>query len=341
MTDKPLARPRQVTLVAGLILGGSVLIVLLAFDQVAQNGSIEAREAADRFVSTYPGDALGLSADEWLTVRRVLATVAGACAVACAILGWQVLQRSRSARLALSVVGPVLLVSSLATADFAGALVAAAIVMLWTQPAKDWFAGRAAASTAVAAPWPPPAKLAERPPSSDAVVQPAPLEHPNPYAPQTAQVPPEGIRQRPGAVLVAGLLSIGASIVTLVAMVVALWYAVGSRADFLDFVDEALADADARMPEGVSAADIADVMIGFFIVLTVWCLVAIVLAVLALRGSNAARITLVVSAGGAALVSLVGILAIAPLALTAAAVATMVLLLRGDVNRWYTARRQS
>ena len=141
MTDKPLARPRQASVGAWLIVIGSVLIVLLAFEQVSTMGSIESQQAAEDLISSPPGSGLGLSADDVQSILRVLSLVAAACATATAILGWFVLQRSHSARLAASIIAPFLLVSALVTAGFAAALVTAAIAMLWVQPTRSWFDG--------------------------------------------------------------------------------------------------------------------------------------------------------------------------------------------------------
>ena len=62
------------------------------------------------------------------------------------MLGVFVLQRHRGARIALSVVAVPILLANLVTAPLTGgllgALIAAATVMLWTGPARDWFAGR-------------------------------------------------------------------------------------------------------------------------------------------------------------------------------------------------------
>ena len=57
----------------------------------------------DLALESLPADGLGLSVDAARTALRVSAMVAAACATAAAILGYQVMQRSRSARVALSV----------------------------------------------------------------------------------------------------------------------------------------------------------------------------------------------------------------------------------------------
>ncbi|CAN5148717.1 hypothetical protein BH18ACT9_BH18ACT9_18290 [soil metagenome] len=104
---------------------------------------------------------------------------------------------------------------------------------------------------------------------------------------------------------------------------------------------EALLEAVAQNPEGANLST-QDLLAGLWVlsaICLVWSLGAIVLAVLAFRRLNWARITLVVSAAVA------GLLAAAlsavfgggwvPLTLAAVAAVTVVLLFTGGANRWY------
>ncbi|MGA8847713.1 MAG: hypothetical protein WB471_13945, partial [Nocardioides sp.] len=141
MSAKPLPRPRQVTFSGWSIIVGSVLTILYAFQRVSELGSLEAQEAAADFISTPPGDGLGMSLDDVELAIRIMCLVAGGTAAAAAILGWQVLQGSRSARVVLSVLAPILFVAGLTSGGLFSALVAAGVVMLWVQPARDWFNG--------------------------------------------------------------------------------------------------------------------------------------------------------------------------------------------------------
>jgi hypothetical protein len=70
--------------------------------------------------------------------------------------------------------------------------------------------------------------------------------------------------------------------------------------------------------------------------LLVWSLISMVLAVLAFRRSNAARIALLVSAVMAALFSLVAIMSILSVVTLLLAGATAILLLTGGANQWYS-----
>ena len=98
-----------------------------------------------------------------ISLLRLLSMVAAGCATAAAILGYQVLRRSRSARLALTVLAVPLFLTGLVTGGFVSSVVAASAVMLWLQPARDWFngvtpaqAGAAAAARRPDRPAPPP-----------------------------------------------------------------------------------------------------------------------------------------------------------------------------------------
>jgi hypothetical protein len=89
-------------------------------------------------------------------------------------------------------------------------------------------------------------------------------------------------------------------------------------------------------PEVASQGYTHDQLVGALWVIAVlgiaWSLVASVLAALAVRRVQAARLALVVSA------VLSGLLGVGTVVLPLAAVATVVLLLRPEVNRWFSRR---
>ena len=118
-------RPRQVTLVAWLTMVGSVIVVVLVFDRIAGLHTLETRQSVEKFLAEPPGSDLGVGVDGVLSVIRTLAMVAAGCATAAAILGYQVLRRSRSARLALTVLAVPLFFAGLVTGGFVSSLVAA------------------------------------------------------------------------------------------------------------------------------------------------------------------------------------------------------------------------
>jgi hypothetical protein len=142
MTDSSAPpRPRQVTFAAGLIMVGSVFVVLTVFERVAGLQSLETQQSVEKFLSEPPGDGLGIGVQGVLDILRVLAMVAGGCAAAMGVLGYSVLQRSRGARIALTVLAGPLFVSGMVTGGFMSSVVVASAVMLWFQPARDWFDG--------------------------------------------------------------------------------------------------------------------------------------------------------------------------------------------------------
>lgn len=341
MSAKPLPRPRQVSFSAWSIIVGSVLTILFAFQRVSDLGSLEAQQAAADFLANPPGNGLGLSIDDVQTAIRVMSFIAAGTAAATAILGWQVLQASRSARLALSILAPVLFVAGLTSGGLFSAVVAAGVVMLWAQPARDWFNGKA--------PAPQPAKAAEPPrphPSAEeeqvdepGAAYPPPSPYGAPHSPHPAGAHRAGATSRPTRVTAAVIITLVASSVTLVGLLLSLALLVGRREDFLVEIEAQLATNSAY--QDMAADAVATVALVFLVLLTIWCVTAIVLAVAVLRGSNGARIALVVSAALSGLVSLLGIVVIVPLLLTAASIATVVLLLSREASQWCAERGRS
>ncbi|MCY7396204.1 MAG: hypothetical protein LH468_08660, partial [Nocardioides sp.] len=148
MSTKQLPRPRQVTTAAVMIIVGSVAVVLTVFDQITTLDSLDSTRALEEALSRPPASGLGISLEAARAALRVMAMVAAACATAAAILGYQVLQRSRSARLALALLAGPLFVTGIASGGILSSVVVAAAVMLWLQPARDWFNGGAAPAAA-------------------------------------------------------------------------------------------------------------------------------------------------------------------------------------------------
>ena len=110
---------------------------------------------------------------------------------------------------------------------------------------------------------------------------------------------------RPGTVTAAGWITL------VVSGLSALLYGFLTLAMIVD-KDDVLREIDEALAEQGSTGDFDSesafgVVVGVLVVVVVWCLIACVLAVFVLRRSNAARITLVVSAVVAGLLSLLGI----------------------------------
>ena len=100
------------------------------------------REQITEVISSPSGEGLGITLDQALTQHaRGADDHRGVCRGA-AVLGIFVLQRHRAPGSALSILAvPILLTAPLA-GGIPGALVVVAILMLWSGPARDWYAGR-------------------------------------------------------------------------------------------------------------------------------------------------------------------------------------------------------
>jgi hypothetical protein len=320
-----------VTLAGWLVVAGSVVMVVMAFSQVADLRSLETREAIEDYLSRPPGDSLGISVSRAQGLLRIALMVAAATATATAILGWQVLQRSRGARIALSALAAPLFLTGLASGGIAAAVVTAAIAMLWFQPARDWFDG-----ISRPAPLPPPQAPPSPPPAGrdpllDLPPPTGPPVHAAPYAAPRVPVAHAPAR-RPAAVAWACVLTWLTAAITFVVLgltVAALVADPGmiddARRQNADPADAGLSDTLLRNAVYVTSA-----------VVMVWSAVAGLLAVLAWRRSRWAAIALVVSAGlagGLCLLTLVGSLVL--LAPLAASAATVALLLRPEARAWF------
>ena len=321
-------RPRQVTLAGWMIMLGSAVVVFTAFERVSGLRSIESQEAVADFISEPPGDALGLSVDQVLDLIQMLSLVAGACATAAAILGFWVLQGSKGARLALAILAVPLLITGLATGGIVSSLVVAAAVMLWVQPARNWFEGRPPPSPPVL-PTLPDASVPGTPPPAEAGAQPPPTPVP------VFEAPPQPVR--PMAVVWACVLTWACCALVVVGLgvtVLVLLIAPDLLFDELhrqnpDIADQGLSDGEIEVASYITA--------GLFVP---WALVATGFAVQAFRRVVWGRRALIVSAGAAGAVSLLGMFASAVMVLPfVAAVVTVALLSRPEVRAWYAAQR--
>ena len=188
MSEPKSVRPPQATVAGWLVVGGSVIVVLTALGQGAVLHSLDTRDAVEEYLASPPGDQLGLGVQGMLTLLRVVWTVTAVSGAAAAVLGWYALHRSKGARLALSVLAVPLFAASFFFIGLPGAsafpaMVTAAIVMLWFQPARDWYDGIAREAPAPPPPLPaPPAGPTGRDPLLDLPPPSAPPLHPTPYA---------------------------------------------------------------------------------------------------------------------------------------------------------------
>lgn len=135
----------------------SALLVVSVFDAMGRLRSVDMREQLAEALDSASARRLGISVDQATDLVRVLLFVGALAAVAAAILGIFVLQRHTAARIGVSVLAVPILVTAPFAGGFWGTLVVCAAILLWTRPARDWFAGRA--PSAPARPWeesPPP-----------------------------------------------------------------------------------------------------------------------------------------------------------------------------------------
>ncbi len=140
------ARPSQVTMAGWMAVAGSALLVLTIMDTMSQIRSLEMQTSVEEFLSAPPGDGLGLTVSEVIELLRGAMMVAGAAAAAATVLAVYVLRRNNAARVGFTVAAAAILLTAPAAGSFLPILIAVAASMLWTRPARDWFAGRAPAA---------------------------------------------------------------------------------------------------------------------------------------------------------------------------------------------------
>ncbi len=336
-------RPGQATLAGALIVGGSVFVVLSAWQRISTLHTIEVQDELAKVLADPVTGDLGMTVDGLATAIRVLCLIGAGAATASAILGVQVFKRSASARIALTALSPLLFFGGLATAGFLAPMVLAGIVLLWLQPTRDWYAGR---------PWVQryeerrAARLATlRPPAPrGGPVPPALPQQPGSPTPTVPPVVPHATHGRrtadafrPPALLVACVITwITSALVVVVLGVAATWVSQNRHQVFTEVMK--------GQPAWIRTAQVteADVVASVYLVvagLIAWALAAVVLAGLAFVGQNWARITLAISTAAAALMTLLFALSAWPLLILFATLATVLrLLLRPEVARWYVER---
>lgn len=362
-----LERPRQVTLAAWMIIAGSVLVVVAVFDRIATLHQLETQDALRRTLSEPPVNGLGLDFEAALTIVRIASMVAGGCAAAAVILGVHVLRRNRGARLALTVLALPIFLSGPFLGGFLSSLVAVSAVLLWLEPSRDWFNGKAPRPRPQTEPppptagWPPPLAPPDLPPGASgprphqgfgsvpsggsappSYAPPPPGARPYdappppsaPYAPPW-QAPPPRPAQRPAAVVVACICTWVFSSLVLLAMAGTALIVATIPDQVFDEMNRQNADFRSQ---GMSEESFTNALYLVTALVVAWSLSAILLAVLAFRRSPWARVALLASAGGAAGLCLLGSLQFVPMMVPLfACIVTFSLLLRPDVRAWFAA----
>ncbi|MGO4258750.1 hypothetical protein AB4Y76_20120, partial [Marmoricola sp. RAF53] len=183
--EQPNARPSQVTVAGWAVAAAAVVLVVAVFDQMARLHTVDMREDIARVISSGSAADLGLTVARATEILRWILMVSAVAAVAAGVFGVFVLQRHRAARIGLTVAAvPVVL-----TAPVAGSLpamvIGAGAALLWSRPARDWFAGRPAQAR------PEPVTRAARPNPFAAPVQ-RPVDAPvtTPVQRPPAELPP-------------------------------------------------------------------------------------------------------------------------------------------------------
>lgn len=346
-------RPGQATLAGALIIGGSVFVVLAAWQRISTLHTLAVQEELQKVLTEPMTADLGLDADGLATVIRVLCLVGAGAATASAILGVQVFKRSASARLALTALAPLLFVGGLATAGFLAPMVLAGIALLWLQPTRDWYAGRpwmqrleerqAARLAAIrSATRPAPPSRFDQPGQPGQPSQPGQPGHlPGPLAgPVTGVAPPATgpvVGARPPAL-------VAACAITCVAAVAIVLLVAGMVAYVSANSEKLFAEVMKDQPSWLDSSQVTeqDLVAGIYVLMagvTACALGAIVLAALAFVGQNWARIVLAIGAAAGAALALFLALGAWPLVILVAALAgTTSLLLRPEVSRWYVGR---
>ncbi len=354
------ARPRQLTMAGCFVVGGSLLLLVSVFDSITNLNSVDTRDEVAKVLSA-GGVGFDLSVGQALSVMRAGLTVAAVCAAAAAVLGVFVLQRSRGARLALSIVAVPILLTAPLTGGFVGALVAAATAVLWSGPARDWFAGRPVRQPveprkSTSPPAPPASGPAE--PPAPAAPEISTRAYPSPSGPQATrgfgEQPVDPRTAPPGAPVwatpaqpwaatdaPAGPVPVPVKVACILTWVfsgaVALMYAVLlvvlilARGDIVDLVKKSPAWEQSNLQPDML---VPVLWVGCLMFLG-WSLGACVLAVFTWRRHNWARYLLVASAGAALVASTfafpVGI------AHQVAAAVTIGALFNGRARAWFAA----
>ena len=366
MSETAARRPGQVTAAALTIMLASTLVVVFAFEMVAGLRSLETRERLGELLADPYVRAAGFDLATMRAMLHVASLVSAGCAAAAAILGYRLLRRDRAARTALTLLAVPMTLAGVLSGGVLTLVVAAAVAVLWCQPARAWFApgGHPGGVRHPAF-----AGHPSQPPSTDTPTRVAPAATPLPGARQTGssgppaapspgappahwardlppgptEPPPGAFGQaarptgpavrRPGAVVAACVLTWTLSGLGVLLQLPTLWL-VATDPQAL------LAELYRQRPElaeaGVSAELMTSAVYGVAGVLLGWCGLAMLLAVLTFRRTPWARTGLVASAALAAVLAGVAAMLSSGVMLIPlmGAALTVSLLMRPESRRW-------
>jgi hypothetical protein len=353
MSEKDLKRPRQVTIAVGMGLFGCLIFVIALFDAMAATYSLAAHNAITELLTQPPYDGMGLSVEEMLHLLRVVIYGMGAAAAVGFVLSFYTYQRSNAARIAFTAAALCLVPGLLGPEGIgvAAIIVGFAAVGLWSEPARDWFAGRAPRPPAQALPSPPVARTfsPDQPPPAAVPFGTPPPPPPPPAparvpqaarpAPSPAELasyaPPQPVPGRPRALLAAVRITRVFTILAALVLVGFIVEVATSRATYEADFRSTIESSASLVDFGVTPHQLwVSALLGMALMVA-WCALTFALTFFVVRRAQWARILLIVSAGGAALVSLIGILAIVPVFTLMGSAFTIYLLLKGEVAAWF------
>jgi hypothetical protein len=319
------ARPRQTTMAGVMVMLAATFVVLSVADTVSRLRSIETREAIEKVLADAPSN-LNLSVESTIQLLHVVAIVAALCSVAAVALGWQALQGSRSARMALAVLAFPIFITGLVAGGFMSSLVAVASAMLWLSPSREWFAGK---------PIPDLAQLEQA--RRDAKVQALNGKEPGPVIPAAGwNVGAPAPARIPDPVRVALVLTIVMAGLVLTMTLASLVVLITQP----DVVLEELRKQNAELEkQGISDTVLLTTAYVSGGLVVAWSALAVVLAVLTAKRRVWAARGLLLSAGACALFCVISAF-VQPIAVipAVAAIATVGRLRRSEVRAWLDAR---
>ncbi|WP_248583447.1 hypothetical protein [Nocardioides sp. InS609-2] len=333
---KTLPRPRQVTMAGWMIMLGSAFVVVTGYEVISGLRSLQSRDAVEKFLSEPPGDGLGLSVESALSILHGSAMIAAGCATAAGVLGFHILKRNRGARIALTVLAVPLFLAGIVTGGFMSSLVAVASVMLWLQPARDWFDGKAAppverAPEQRAPVWPPPVPPTEQPPADPRAFDGFGKTLTAPFS--TGAGKPVTDVRRPDILVVAAIITWVFAGFALISSVIGIAVVASSPDVLLDQISEQNPELASQ---GVTDATLIASTYFMGAVTVAWSALACVCAALMLRRSARAALALLVLSAFTAAICFVSTLASVVLALPAlAAIVVVALLRRADSRAWF------
>ena len=333
MTDTT-PRPSHTTIAAGMVIAGSVMVVVTVGEQIAAIHSLETRQMVSQFLAE---TGTGLDVPAALVVFRTAMMVVAGCATAAAILGYHVLKRSRRARLGLTLLAVPLFFGGLFTGGFLTSLVAASSMLLWVGPSRAWLDRKPLpeppdpwGTRRPPASWPPPPPTTERtdvpPPHAGTYGAPPPPEPP-------ARVPDK----RPDAVVWACVLTWAFSALTVALLGASLTLLVADAS--LVFTELERQNPELLAETGFTRDDMLRTLYVVLGAAVAWAVLAMVLAAFAYRRRAGARVGLMVCAGLAGALCVTGGLSAGVLLVPGlACLATVLLLTRANVRAWFAAR---